>query len=103
MKAGRPDKDAVCNPSGGDYGLSTVTNVTWSGVLVDGCDYAIQTQSCYGEDASYCEEYLGDAVLTDVVFEGFSGTTSGKYGHVTGNMDGGADGTCEVVAPDGES
>jgi polygalacturonase len=97
-------------PSGGDHGLSTVTNVTWSGVVVDGCDYAIQIQSCYGEDASYCEENPGDAVLTDVVFEGFSGTTSGKYGDVTGNMDCGADGTCGVtvsdytiLAPDGES
>ncbi|KAJ5560208.1 hypothetical protein N7513_002607 [Penicillium frequentans] len=97
-------------PSGGDHGLSTVTNVTWSGVVVDGCDYAIQIQSCYGEDASYCEDYPGDAVLSDVVFEGFSGTTSGKYGDVTGNVDCGADGTCgvtvsdyTVVAPDGES
>ncbi|KAJ5113913.1 hypothetical protein N7456_002447 [Penicillium angulare] len=84
-------------PSGGDHGLSTVTNVTWDGVVVDGCDYAIQIQSCYGEDASYCEDYPGDAVLTDVVFKGFSGTTSGE---VTGNLDCGADGTCGVTVVD---
>ncbi|KAJ5946165.1 hypothetical protein N7454_003004 [Penicillium verhagenii] len=97
-------------PSGGEHGVATVSNVTWSGVVVEGCDYAIQIQSCYGEDASYCEEYPGDAVLSDVVFEGFSGTTSGTYGAVTGNMDCGADGSCgvkvskyTVVAPDGDS
>ncbi|KAJ5701295.1 hypothetical protein N7488_008843 [Penicillium malachiteum] len=97
-------------PSGGDHGTSTVTNVTWNDVVVDGCDYAIQIQSCYGEDASYCEEYPGAAVLTDVVFQGFSGTTSDKYDPVTGNLDCGADGTCGVTvvdytvkAPSGES
>lgn len=87
-------------PSGGSHGLSTVTNVTWDGVVVDGCDYAIQIQSCYGEDDSYCEEYPGDAVLTDVVFKSFSGTTSGKYDAVTGNLDCGADGTCGVTVSD---
>jgi galacturan 1,4-alpha-galacturonidase len=97
-------------PSGGSHGLSTVTNVTWTGVKVEGCDYAIQIQSCYGEDADYCEAYPGDAVLTDIVFDVFSGTTSGKYDDVTGNLDCGKDGTCgvkiagyTVVAPSGES
>ncbi|KAJ5895951.1 uncharacterized protein N7473_005350 [Penicillium subrubescens] len=83
-------------PSGGSHGQSTVSNVTWTGVVVQGCDYAIQIQSCYGEDASYCAEYPGDANLSGIVFDGFSGTTSGKYGSVTGNLDCGADGTCGV-------
>lgn len=83
-------------PSGGSHGLSTVSNVTWTGVVVEGCDYAIQIQSCYGEDASYCASNPGDAVLTGIVFDKFSGTTSGKYGSVTGNLDCGADGTCGV-------
>ncbi|KAJ5127711.1 hypothetical protein N7448_008490 [Penicillium atrosanguineum] len=97
-------------PSGGSHGLSTVTNVTWTNVHVEGCDYAIQIQSCYGEGADYCEEYPGDAVLTDIVFDGFSGTTSGKYDDVTGNLDCGKDGSCgitissyTVVAPDGKN
>ena len=97
-------------PSGGSHGLSTVTNVTWTNVNVEGCDYAIQIQSCYGEDGDYCEEYPGDAVLTDIVFDGFSGTTSGKYDDVTANLDCGEDGTCgitisdyTVVAPGGEN
>lgn len=97
-------------PSGGSHGQSTVSNVTWTDVVVDGCDYAIQIQSCYGEDEEYCEENPGDALLEDIVFDGFSGTTSGKYDDVTGNLNCGADGTCgvtvshyTVVAPDGES
>jgi galacturan 1,4-alpha-galacturonidase len=95
-------------PSGGSHGLSTVTNVTYTDVTVDGCGYAIQIQSCYGEDTEYCEDNPGDAVLTDIVFKGFSGTTSGDYDDVTSNLDCGADGTCgititdyTVVAPDG--
>ena len=83
-------------PSGGSHGLSTVSNVTWTRVVVEGCDYAIQIQSCYGEDASYCASNPGDAVLTGIVFDQLSGTTSGKYGSVTGNLDCGADGTCGV-------
>lgn len=97
-------------PSGGSHGQSTVSNVTWTGVKVDGCDYAIQIQSCYGEDASYCEEYPGDADLMGITFEDFSGITSGKYDDVTGNLDCGADGTCgvevtsyTVKAPSGDS
>ncbi|KAJ5166317.1 uncharacterized protein N7482_005098 [Penicillium canariense] len=97
-------------PSGGSHGQSTVTNVTWTGVVVDECDYAIQIQSCYGEDEAYCEEYPGDADLTGIVFDHFSGTTSGEYDAVTGNLDCGADGTCgvkvssyTVTAPAGDS
>ncbi|KAJ6134095.1 hypothetical protein N7523_000417 [Penicillium sp. IBT 18751x] len=97
-------------PSGGSHGLSTVSNVTWTNVNVEGCDYAIQIQSCYGEDEDYCEKNPGDAVLTDIVFDGFSGKTSGKYDDVTANLDCGEKGTCgvtirdyTVVAPDGKN
>jgi galacturan 1,4-alpha-galacturonidase len=96
-------------PTGGSHGLSTVKNVTFTGFTVENCDYAIQVQSCYGEDASYCEEYNNDAVLTSIVFDSFSGTTSSTYEPVTGNLDCGSDGTCDitvssytVVSPTGE-
>lgn len=97
-------------PSGGSHGQSTVSNVTWTDVTVDGCDYAIQIQSCYGEDADYCEDNPGNAQLSDIIFDGFSGKTSGKYDEVTGSLNCGADGTCgvkvssyTVTAPDGNS
>ncbi|KAL4898660.1 putative endo-xylogalacturonan hydrolase A [Aspergillus ambiguus] len=96
-------------PSGGDHGLSTVSNVTWTKVDVQGCEYAIQIQSCYGEDEDYCEDNPGDAVLTGITFDNFSGTTDDKYDPVTGNLNCGSEGTCDVkvinykvTAPSGE-
>ncbi|KAJ5437459.1 Glycoside hydrolase family 28 [Penicillium cf. griseofulvum] len=83
-------------PSGGNHGISTVSNVTFTGVVVDGCDYAIQIQSCYGEDADYCVDHPGNADLTGINFEKFSGTTSGKYKAVTGSLACGSGGTCDV-------
>ncbi|KAJ5471222.1 hypothetical protein N7530_008579 [Penicillium desertorum] len=83
-------------PSGSGHGMSTVSNVTFTDIVVDGCDYAIQIQSCYGEDEDYCVENPGDAVLTDIVFDKISGETSGKYKAVTGNLACGARGTCDV-------
>ena len=96
-------------PSGGDHGLSKVSNVTFEDFTVDGCGYAIQIQSCYGEDEEYCETHPGNAELTDITFSGFTGTTSDKYDPVTGNLNCGAEGTCgvtvsgyEVKAPSGD-
>ncbi|CAG7968098.1 unnamed protein product [Penicillium nalgiovense] len=83
-------------PSGSDHGMSTVSNVTFTDIVVDGCDYAIQIQSCYGEDEDYCVENPGDADLTDIVFDKISGETSGKYKAITGNLACGARGTCDV-------
>ncbi|KAJ5139386.1 uncharacterized protein N7515_004234 [Penicillium bovifimosum] len=83
-------------PSGGSHGVSTVSNVTFSGIVVDGCDYAIQIESCYGEDSEYCAENPGNADLTDIVFDKVSGSTSGKYDAVTGNLNCGSGGTCDV-------
>ncbi|KAI2697522.1 CAZyme family GH28 [Penicillium roqueforti] len=83
-------------PTGNGHAMSTVSNVTFTGVVVDGCDYAIQIQSCYGEDSDYCVLNPGDADLTGVVFDKFSGKTSGKYKAVTGNLDCGSLGTCDV-------
>ncbi|PYH95646.1 endo-xylogalacturonan hydrolase A [Aspergillus ellipticus CBS 707.79] len=97
-------------PSGGAHGLSTVHNVTFTGFTVQNSDYAFQIQSCYGEDADYCEEYPGNAQLSDIVVSDFSGTTSDSYDPVVANLDCGADGTCgiaisgfEVKAPSGKA
>ncbi len=87
-------------PSGGDHGLSTVKNVTWKDVVVQDCEYAIQIQSCYGEEEDYCESNPGNAVLSGITFQGFSGTTNDKYDPVTGNLNCGADGECDVSIVD---
>ncbi|KAJ5598566.1 hypothetical protein N7537_008650 [Penicillium hordei] len=97
-------------PTGNGHAKSTVSNVTFSDIVVDGCDYAIQIQSCYGENDDYCVKNPGDSDLTGIVFENISGKTSGKYKAVTGNLSCGARGTCDVkvsgytvVAPTGGS
>lgn len=83
-------------PTGNGHAMSTVSNVTFTDIVVDGCDYAIQIQSCYGEDKDYCVKNPGDADLTDIVFDKISGKTSGKYKAVTGSLSCGARGTCDV-------
>ena len=87
-------------PSGGSHGLSTVTNVTFTDFTVENCGYAFQIQSCYGENASYCESNPGNAKLTDITVSKFSGTTSSTYAPVTANLDCGSGGTCDVTISD---
>ena len=38
--------------------------------------------------------------MTDIVFTGFSGATSGKYSPATSNVDCGANGTCGITIED---
>lgn len=87
-------------PSGGGHGLSTITNITFDNFTVTGGDYAFQVQSCYGEDASYCAIYPGDAQINNVVVKGFNGITSSVYDPVTANIDCGANGNCGIVISD---
>jgi galacturan 1,4-alpha-galacturonidase len=81
---------------GNGHGVSTVTNVTFNNIRVQESDYAIQIQSCYGEDGAYCTTNGNNAVLKGIVFEGISGTTSKKYSPVTSNLNCGAKGVCDV-------
>ncbi|KAJ5394419.1 uncharacterized protein N7487_012060 [Penicillium crustosum] len=97
-------------PTGNGHAKSTVSNITFTDITVDGCDYAIQIQSCYGEKGDYCVKNPGDSDLTGIVFDNIRGKTSGKYKAVTGNLSCGARGTCDVkvknytvVAPTGGS
>ncbi|THY03267.1 pectin lyase-like protein [Aureobasidium pullulans] len=83
-------------PMGNGHGISTVTNVTYTNIKVQNSDYAIQIQSCYGEDGTYCETNGNNAVLKGIVFENFFGTTSKKYSPTTANLNCGAKGTCDV-------
>lgn len=97
-------------PSGGSHGVSTVSNVTFNDFTIDNSDYAFQIQSCYGEDASYCTTYPGNAKLSGIKVTGFSGTTSSKYDPTVANLNCGSGGTCDVTisgwsvkAPSGKS
>lgn len=83
-------------PAGPDHGTGTVTNVTWRNIVSDDCDYAFQVQTCYGEDESYCEEYGNTGTLTDIVVDGFSGTTTDDAALI----DCPSDGTCDITITD---
>ncbi|KAJ1568055.1 hypothetical protein HK405_003790 [Cladochytrium tenue] len=93
------------------HGTSTVKNVTWSGVTVTNCDYAIQIQQCYGAaDTAECTASPSAATLSGIYFTSFTGTTSSKYDPVVGNLDCPGAGTCDVhvqsfsvKAPSGKS
>jgi galacturan 1,4-alpha-galacturonidase len=59
---------------GSAHGIATVSNVTWTGITVQNCGYAIQIQSCY-EAANTSSCISNTDSLTGVVFTGFTGTT----------------------------
>ncbi|ORY58835.1 glycoside hydrolase family 28 protein [Pseudomassariella vexata] len=95
-------------PAGPDHGSAVVSNVTWRDIYCDGCQYALQIESCYSEDDSYCEEYPSTAQLTNVVWQNVTGVTDGKYDDVVGNLNCPGAGTCgisvselSVKSPDG--
>ena len=83
-------------PGGSSYGSAVVKNVTWTGVTVNGCEYAAQIQSCYNAAASYCASYPSTASITDTYFDSFSGTTSSAAEPVIANLDCPGAGTCDI-------
>ncbi|KAL4904333.1 hypothetical protein BDW74DRAFT_168381 [Aspergillus multicolor] len=94
--------------AGPDHGSASVRNITFKDIVSQGCHYALQIQTCYDATAEYCEEYPSTATLSDVVWSNITGTTSGHYGDVIGNLDCSVGGTCgisvsglNVTAPDG--
>ncbi|KAH8589859.1 putative extracellular exo-polygalacturonase [Bisporella sp. PMI_857] len=78
------------------HGTSTVSNVTWDGVTVDGCDYGAQVQSCYGATAADCAANPSAASLTGIYFKNFQGTTNSKEAPVISNLNCPASGTCDL-------
>ncbi|KAJ7470778.1 glycoside hydrolase family 28 protein [Mycena latifolia] len=81
---------------GSTHGVATVSNVTWTGITVQNCDYAVQIQSCYeASDTTNCVANTDS--LTGVTFENFSGTTSTKFSPVVANIHCSASATCNVV------
>ncbi|KAK3940161.1 glycoside hydrolase family 28 protein [Diplogelasinospora grovesii] len=83
-------------PGGPSHGTGTVVNVTWKDVVCQSCDYAIQIQQCYGDTTSYCTEYPSTGHISGVLFQNFTGTTSGNYKNTIANVDCPGNGTCGV-------
>ncbi|GAW25033.1 putative endo-xylogalacturonan hydrolase A [Rosellinia necatrix] len=84
-------------PGGASHGAAVVRNVTWEDIVVDDTEYAFQIQSCYNEDASYCQAAPSAAQLSEIVVRRVSGTTSSKYSPTIMNLNCPAGGTCGVT------
>lgn len=64
----------------GGGGKGEVANVTFDGMVLDNCDYAIEVTQCYGQkNVSLCLEDPSLLTITDIVFKNFQGTTSARY------------------------
>jgi galacturan 1,4-alpha-galacturonidase len=84
-------------PAGPDHGSALVQNVTWKDVKCDGCEYALQVESCYGEDDDYCAAYPSTGQISGVTWQNITGTTSGKYGSNIANINCPAAGSCGLT------
>ncbi|KAJ6531703.1 glycoside hydrolase family 28 protein [Mycena sp. CBHHK59/15] len=81
---------------GSAHGVATVSNVTWSDITVQNCDYAVQIQSCYNAaNTTNCVSNTDS--LTGVTFNNFVGTTSTKFSPVVANINCSPSATCDVV------
>jgi galacturan 1,4-alpha-galacturonidase len=83
-------------PSSSSHGSATVSNITWDGVSVSDCEYAVQIQSCYGEKGPVCKESPSRSTISGVVFKDFSGSTNSKYSPIVANLNCPAAGTCGI-------
>ncbi|KAM0271165.1 hypothetical protein ACHAQH_009147 [Verticillium albo-atrum] len=84
-------------PSTSAHGTASVSNVTWQDIICDSCDYALQVITCYESTAADCAASPSTAKLTDIVLDGFTGTTSGKYKDNVANIDCSPAGTCGIT------
>ncbi|KAL3488198.1 pectin lyase-like protein [Aspergillus germanicus] len=84
-------------PGGPSYGTSTVTNVTWDTVTVEGCDYGVQVESCYNRGDDECDANPSAANLTDINFINFAGITNAKRAPAVANLNCPAAGICDLM------
>ncbi|ORY64810.1 exopolygalacturonase [Pseudomassariella vexata] len=67
--------------AGPDVGYGFVDNITFRNFWQAANEYAAFLDSCYFNiDASTCEQYPSQMNITNILFENFTGYTSGKYG-----------------------
>ncbi|KAF7323721.1 Extracellular exo-polygalacturonase [Mycena kentingensis (nom. inval.)] len=83
---------------GSAHGIATVSNVTWSDITVQNCDYAVQIQSCY-EAANTASCIANTDVLSGVVFRNIVGTTSTHFSPTVANINCSPSATCNVTIP----
>ncbi|RYP47140.1 hypothetical protein DL768_006750 [Monosporascus sp. mg162] len=73
--------------AGPDVGYGFVDNVTFRNFWQARNDYSVQIDSCYFNIPSEtCEKYPSQMNLTNILFENFTGYTSGKQGAVVAKL-----------------
>ncbi|KKA19006.1 Polygalacturonase [Rasamsonia emersonii CBS 393.64] len=71
----------------GGGGLGSVKNVVYDTLYIDNVDWAIELTQCYGQsNATLCTEYPSNLTISDIVFNNFSGVTSGKNNPYVGTL-----------------
>ncbi|KAL1970201.1 hypothetical protein VTN77DRAFT_5361 [Rasamsonia byssochlamydoides] len=71
----------------GGGGLGSVKNVVYDTLYIDNVDWAIELTQCYGQsNATLCTEYPSNLTISDVVFNNFSGVTSGAHNPDIGTL-----------------
>lgn len=73
--------------AGPDVGYGYMDNITFRNFWHADNEYAAYLDSCYFDiEAAECAAYPSQVNVTNVVFENFSGYTSGKYGRVVASL-----------------
>ncbi|KAK6856603.1 hypothetical protein PG995_006790 [Apiospora arundinis] len=84
------------NAAGGGDGR--VRNITYTDMIIDNVDYAIEIDQCYGQkNLTLCLEFPSPLTISDVVFERFQGRTSKKYQPLIGALACSSDKACDNI------
>lgn len=64
----------------GGGGDGRVNNITYTDLIIDNVDYAIEVDQCYGQsNLTLCLEYPSPLTITNVLFANITGRSSKKY------------------------
>ena len=95
-----PGNQAALSPDlQGGGGTGFVKNVTYEGMRISNVDYAIEVTQCYGQsNRTLCNEAPSNLTISDIRFNDFSGTTSGKYDPIVGTVVCSSPNVCSDIA-----
>lgn len=73
--------------AGPDVGYGFINNVTFRNVWNANNEFSAFIDSCYFNiDSETCAQYPSGMNITNILFQNFTGTTSGKYGNAVASL-----------------
>ncbi|KAJ3338221.1 hypothetical protein HDU83_008242 [Entophlyctis luteolus] len=82
-----PNVASTLNELAGGGGTGRVNNVTFDTFYNTNNDYAIELTQCYGQsNLTLCNMYPSLLTISNVWFQNFYGTSSGKYNDIVGSL-----------------